>query len=142
MINLIWYINKIKKPIKENAQKRYDAIVNPNPGTFCVCTDNWNGKWNNMTKEDIEKLQEEYDENYEEEMSEYKITNEFIKKWKGYDLITEEQYQELISNDYITRLIYLFRCEGKVMIIIGDWDDDDINDYLLKYRMNWSDRIV
>jgi 3'-phosphoadenosine 5'-phosphosulfate sulfotransferase (PAPS reductase)/FAD synthetase len=28
------------------------------------------------------------------------------------------------------------------MIIIGDWDDDDINDYLLKYRMNWSDRIV
>jgi hypothetical protein len=73
-----------------------------------------------MTKEDIEKLQEEYDENYEEEMSEYKITNEFIKKWKGYDLITEEQYQELISNDYITRLIYLFRYEGKVMIIIGD----------------------
>jgi len=142
MINLLWIINPISRPVKDNAQKYYDNIVNPKPGTFCVSTDNWDGKWNKMTPEDIANLQKEYDEYYNRDLDKYKKINDFLKHWSKYKVITEKQYWDLVLDKDILRVVYFFKYGDNVMIITGEWSDDDITEFLLDARMNWSDRII
>jgi hypothetical protein len=62
--------------------------------------------------------------------------------WKDYWSISDEQYQDMISDKEILKLIYLFRYNDTAIIVIGDWPDEFVIDYLLKNRMNWEDRVI
>ena len=135
MIKLIWYINPLGLPIKQNAKKDYDAMFNPEPGCWCVST---SPEWHkNMTPEEIANMQKGYDEAYERNFTEWVVVGGFLSRWSIKQSISEEEYKEMIS-DKALEYIYVFRYEDKVLIASVDYNLDQ---WLMKCRMNWGDKV-